>query len=309
MKRIFASIIIVISTILSFTSQASERLTAVLQHGDTPLAFYGEKALTEAIEAASAGDLITLSRGTFTSPGTINKAVKIQGIGTTTKLSAKITISIPDGQTGFLLEGLTIPEIEVKSNLSQSTFKRCTINIFNFSSSTVINCQIIQCNIINYISGRPVTENLLIDNCIINSEHLGCDAILNHCVITSLSGSTQNHSIKNSIIKSSCNDINMRYINVIFNSSRPLPADAYQENTIGLTGNEINALFASTTTYELTPEAAARYIVDGSQIGAYGGSTPYTLIPAIPQIKSASVPATVDSNGKITISFTVEAND
>lgn len=59
-------------------------------------------------------------------------------------------------------------------------------------------------------------------------------------------------------------------------------------------------------TYELTDEAAATYLGDdGTQVGIYGGSMPFTPTPSIPQVKKFVVKSTTD-NGKLKVNIDVE---
>ncbi len=329
MKNSLRLIMLAIMSLVVLNVSATERLTAVLQHNGTPRAFYGENALVEAVEAAEPGDLISLSRGTFliNDKYNITKALKIQGYGDFTTIKIKnssrgyLYLNIPAEQSGLHLEGLNFGNCTVTNSgtFLNTTIKNCkfpySLNPLNSSNHTLDNCEISQCHISSlHTNAMTVASNLYIHNCIIGNNDLKIEAVIDRCVITSTPYSASNHSIKNSIINgnlssSSSFSSTMRYTNVIYDSSSSIAEPLYSENMIGLSRDEIKALFKSTATYELTDEAAARYEFNGSQIGAYGGSTPYTLIPAIPQITSAAVPSTVSADGQLQISFTVEAHD
>lgn len=320
MKNSLRLILLAIMSLVILNVSATERLTAVLQHNDTPRAFYGDSAFIQAVEAAESGDQIMLSKGTFTAPNTIAKALKIQGIGINTIIQGTVIFEIPTGQTGLYLEGLHFSsQIDNKGYLSDAIIKRCNLKNINLtvdSKSNVNNCEIYQCSINEFQCSHNSTTNLYIHNCYINSDAITSDAIIDRCVIGNLyrwqlsSIYCNNHSIKNSIIKNAVSNLTgMRYINVLYSDTQIINENIYQENVTQLSKDELNALFKSTDTYELTDEAAARYVFDGSQIGAYGGSTPYTLVPSIPQITSATVPSTVNADGQMQISFTVEAHE
>lgn len=62
-------------------SFAQTSFIATLQHEGEFTHYYGAGALTSAYNAAATGDIITLSPGTFTSPGTINKSITVRGTG------------------------------------------------------------------------------------------------------------------------------------------------------------------------------------------------------------------------------------
>lgn len=68
-------------SISMFLGVKAQTLTATLQQGETMTPFYGENAFIEAYEAASDGDVITLSSGNFHTVGKIEKQVKIIGNG------------------------------------------------------------------------------------------------------------------------------------------------------------------------------------------------------------------------------------
>lgn len=77
MKKLFLSMV---AAMLATVSFAQSDLVATLTHGTSIFAYYGDNALVEAVEAASEGDVITLSSGTFNG-ATINKALTIRGAG------------------------------------------------------------------------------------------------------------------------------------------------------------------------------------------------------------------------------------
>lgn len=62
-------------------SFAQNSYVATLQHGSDVSQYYGSGALTSAYNAAVDGDVITLSPGTFTSPGNIKKGITLRGTG------------------------------------------------------------------------------------------------------------------------------------------------------------------------------------------------------------------------------------
>ena len=82
-----------------------------------------------------------------------------------------------------------------------------------------------------------------------------------------------------------------------------------------LSQNEFKALFAdgeyaytNDRTYELTAEAARQYLGDdGTQVGIYGGDTPFTDVPTNPQITSRQIATKTDNDGKLSVKITVEA--
>lgn len=67
-----------------------------------------------------------------------------------------------------------------------------------------------------------------------------------------------------------------------------------------------NENFSSYETYELTDEAAARYLGDdGTQVGVYGGASPFNVNPTTPQVTKFSVNSTTE-NGQLKVKINVE---
>lgn len=62
-------------------SFAQTNFVATLQHEGEFTHYYGAGALQSAYNAAETGDIITLSPGTFTSPGTMSKSITLRGAG------------------------------------------------------------------------------------------------------------------------------------------------------------------------------------------------------------------------------------
>lgn len=91
-------------------SYAQTNFIATLQHEGGFTHYYGAGALTTAYNAAEAGDIITLSPGTFTSPGTINKSITLRGAGveseSKTYISNETTFCATDSAMVTTVEGI-----------------------------------------------------------------------------------------------------------------------------------------------------------------------------------------------------------
>ena len=99
MKKFFISLVALVCAAMCFAQ--SSRL-ATLSHDGKVTTFYGAFALRDAHDAASNGDVITLSSGTFNAV-TIKKALTIRGAGmvidsvhTPTIIGSRLDIAIPD---------------------------------------------------------------------------------------------------------------------------------------------------------------------------------------------------------------------
>lgn len=91
-------------------SFAQTSFIATLQHEGEFTHYYGAGALTSAYNAAATGDIITLSPGTFSTPGTINKGITLRGNGVEaaqkTFISGETTIASTDETMVTTVEGI-----------------------------------------------------------------------------------------------------------------------------------------------------------------------------------------------------------
>lgn len=321
MKKIFNfSKAIVLLTVLftAITAYANDKTTAVLQHGDTPQAFYGANAFKEAMEAAQHGDRISLSSGVFNQT-TINKAVKIQGAGLSTRINGGIEIAITNSHPGLEVEGVNFLEhvtLQTNDTLNDATFKRCRFSGRFINHMHCINNTFIQCQFWGYVElnlHSKIRKGIFYTNCTFNnvqSCQVNDDINFKNCVINQMYPYIRSGNVSNSIIQHDASPAEaMKYSNVIIPSDGDKPhPEAWQENIIYLTRDEINALFKEG--YELTDEAAAKYLgSDGKQLGAYGGAFPFTLTPAIPEITSVKIDPLVKEDGKLSISISAKTNN
>lgn len=332
MRFFLATAIMLLCAVTSVKAQ--DVATAILQHGDNVKTFNGVGALGQALEIAEDGDLISLSSGLFNGVK-ITKAVKIQGAGystagfdqakgdgTTTRIQGKFDIEISEEESNLHLEGLHLLNIiEVKGMLLDALVRNC-----RFSSRFQLvdqskNCSFIECWISEFdIDENPV--NLLIDHCVINNlygDGPAGIAKINNCIIKELWNPGHQYTIRGAAI-SNCiithkagNGENTVWTNCIWtndhgsSSFNPNP-NASQTNLTFLNKDAINALFKPETFYELTDEAAKNYLgTDGTQIGIYGGTIPFSNVPTIPQIIKAEIPSETTADGKLPISITVES--
>ena len=61
-----------------------------------------------------------------------------------------------------------------------------------------------------------------------------------------------------------------------------------------------------TSYYKLTDEAAAKYLgTDGTQVGMYGGASPFSPIPNYPRIKKFNVASQPTADGKLDVEIQV----
>ena len=101
---------------------ANDKQTAILQHGENATVYEGVDALVEAYTAAEAGDVITLSSGTF-NPTNIDKSISIYGAGfeedTTTGTDVTtLNNSISIGSAGSTLNNVHLEGLHIYGAIS-----------------------------------------------------------------------------------------------------------------------------------------------------------------------------------------------
>ena len=338
MKTKLLAIVVLAVFVFIHKVVAQDIAVVTLQHGETMTAFYGTGAFREAVEAAEAGDLITLSGNTFEAT-TITKPLVIQGAGYVqdinnfrykTTISGHLKIQIPGGGAGLLLEGIRSDGAVVifGDSLNDFTFRKCEFN--NLALLTVNSgCIVEQCRINEEFSINAPTTNLYMTNSIVSKlcgEGGSNTNIINHCVITSQVNNNVVANFYNSLINNPSGASSCNYYNNVMNVngcySTFKSTNNNNNNTIfefnissslgtSWVHDEYRALFIdgkSNYDYRLTEEAAATYLGnDSTQVGIYGGEMPFTDVPTNPQITFKNISACSNANGKISVRVTVEA--
>lgn len=316
MKKLFLLLTVVMA--FAFCAKAQISLVATLSHKGQISTFYSTQALEYAYEAAVDGDIITLSAGSFESPGTIKKNITIRGAGmmndyNLTAIQNMVYINTeqsPDSTLHFTAEGIYFNKVQVNSESFIPEFVKCR---FGYLWGTAIQGRIInsiiECgttfngfNIINsYISNRQNYslnfDDIDLLNCVINDNyHVYIDGVMTNCLIISDNEISSNSAVIRSCIAISnkptfFNQNNVvNYDNQVFDST----TDVFKEGT---------------TTYELTDANKAAWIgSDGTEIGMHGGQFPFTTQLSNPQITKFEVAPKTDSEGKLSVKIEVKAN-
>jgi len=336
MKNVFLAATIMVALIWGTTAYSQDVAMATLQHGDNMQAFYGADGLKNALAAAVQGDLITLSAGGFNA-ATIDKGVTIQGAGYVTDAengrfpTVIVGTYCNIGQTeGLTIEGIYMDYVQPAdhSSIIDLTIRKCRLASLRFQNyGSTKNCWIDQCRIQDFLAD-PECENLHITNSVIGSwgyDGTASNATLciENCTFTGDIWATLNSAVfKNNIIRevislnqnagSSLNPTCSAYNNVFISGS----ADACAIN-VGNMQSTISELFGKETleyidteTYELTESARTTFLgTDGSQVGIYGGDTPFTDVPTNPQVISKNIDTRTSADGKLKVNITVKAQN
>lgn len=145
------------ATMLVFAQNSTQ--TALLQHGEETTTFYGVDAFINALAAASTGDIITLSSGTFNA-GDLGKAITLRGVGCVSddELNMLPTIIAGDFQTWnsnapavLTVEGIFFDGVITVNGQHAPVFIRCNINEIKWgsegSSAGMYDAEFINCRI------------------------------------------------------------------------------------------------------------------------------------------------------------------
>lgn len=336
MKRLISLVAVLACMAVGYAQSA---LVATLNHGEAVSVFYGASALAEAYNAATHGDVITLSNGTFNSVD-IAKNITVRGAGMDetglcTRISGDVYLKgVPDSvdATGHLtLEGLYHDgEIKFSTKTKNTHFVKCRLNVvIPFSGGILQNAVFLQCRIkgklnvttlgsyahcINSVIYNPDVSSSSKDtqfeftNCLVIGNPTNWDhSLFTNCVLKA-TGTT--YYIPSSCMVSDC--LGIGYSNSTMDIFKELyPANKYdmvQNIEIATIFKTFKGTYSDTETFELTDEAKAQYLgTDGTEVGIYGGSLPFTTESSLPKIKKFNVASKSTEDGKLKVEIEVSS--
>lgn len=204
MKELLLSLVALLGAIAVNAQVVSETISATLQNGETTTVYYGTDALKTALNNAADGDIITLSSGTFSTPGNITKSVKIYGAGyendpvtgvARTFLDGGINMNgvegvhvdnfymeglyvngavyIADAGSDELIEGVKLVKcrttnIDIRENSDATIIRQCLVEGNIGGSNTVASGFMVQnCYVTGEISGFATESAIVVDHCIL----------------------------------------------------------------------------------------------------------------------------------------------
>lgn len=322
-KGLFLTLLSVVLFSLRVSAQSS--LLATLNHEGTISTYYGASALQQAYNAATHGDVITLSSGSFLGTD-IKKAITLRGAGMQvdtvshtepTVITNNFTIDISDTLSHRLtMEGIYSNQTIKVNTLKNAMFLKCRFYEFTYSSqstSKMVDLNFIHCRIAYYF--RLTNGSAAFTNCVINNiyQNSGSPMSLTNCY-TKASPYQENSEFKNCIIvntnggTSTCTYYNNLYV-AESNSNLNSPNNTNvkilntDERIKFLTGD-----YSDDKDYVLTD--AVRALIkgtDGTEVGIYGGSLPYDPTPTNPQITKFNVAAKSTADGKLSVDIEVNS--
>lgn len=321
-KKLLLSMILA----LGFTyAKADVAPTVMLSHnGQRTMYMYDQ--VQQAINAASDGDTIYLSNGSF-EPFNVTKRIMVRGTGPETIISGGCTVYIA-GQNPLsmpVLDALTFTgNISVTCANKQLTIRKCQMNDLNFTESDFHDVKLDRCDIQGTLH---LTQKVKEFNCFNTKirtlqpyDYLHGSAYFNHCNIREI----------NDTILATFDNCVLRYCKAWHHNNYYgtciggctlnycIYLDYYSYVDIGSTSNTSSAIFLynpSVTfnncySVDIRSENVVGYSSssylgnDGTMVGCYGGQNPFRRTPELPRVTKSSVQ--VDAvNKKLNVTLTL----
>lgn len=309
---------------MSLTASAVTINKALLEHNGEVTLFDGDK-IQDAISAASDGDVIYLTLGTF-KPFNVTKQITIRGTGDTSIIDGDVTISMPGAPklTSPVLESLAVSgTVHVGAQVDDMIIRKC--KIANFTIGAQIDGAVIdRCYITSALTLSSYIKGMTVVNTKLNAVQANSGATQNttfvNCNFYTLYTDYFSATIMNSIVQSisATNNYYGGTLNstVVLNSliNKYYRSSSYPFS-IGSSSITQECYIVSeqdvvTSTCECkydtyTLQSKAYLGTDGTVVGIYGGDTPFTLDPTVPKVTNSDVKLdtkTKKLNVKLTVS-------
>ena len=318
MKKTIYAIAMMLMTGISAFSQ-TEDTKVILQSGAATTIYDGTQIST-AIGAAKKGDILYLSEGTYDS-FTIDKEILVRGVGANTWIEGDVTISIPNNATltQAVLEGVNVSgtititqpvtnliirntkvtDVKVNGALTNGLIDRCwitgTFNMNNYTDDTMVKNSKVK-----FISAGSLTYNKCkFLNCNIGKRKNNTTAaVFTNCIIGSYIYMTGGEISGLGTMESSV------FTNTLFNTNY---------GAIGSSSTQTNCYLVEAYngvcdegTLESRVDLSSYLGTDGTEVGVYGGTTPFTLDPQVAKVTESTF--TVDTDDKkLTVKLKVAA--
>lgn len=327
MKKIV--MVFVCFALVSMTTKAQTAKVALQHNGNVTL--YDADKLADALTASVDGDTLYLNEGRFVGDVTITKKVSIIGSGTNTILTGNVKVSIPSSPTltSHLLDALYLENkgITVTLPLKGLKIRKCIFSGLDFTALTedilidrcfsrgsgsaslrlsknVKNMSVINTKVNNLRGDAEYVGDANFINC--NIYHLdnyyydytsngegSCRATYLNCIIRDWNSSSTYY------------DSSTIYVNCLCGTNsfkKTVNQNCWNYNNLGILDNSTNC---SLTDDQLRSN---NYLgTDGTVVGITGGTTPYTLVPAVPKVSDYTIKVDTETK-KLNVNIKVKAN-
>lgn len=310
MKKMF---LFALMCLISISSFAIETTKCVLQHNGVAK-IYDASAIATALANAVDGDILFLSEGNYDG-FTLDKIVYVKGVGEKTIINS-INVNIPNNPSleKVLIEDVKVWEVYLESEMSGFCMKHAIVTnfIINKLNNNILieQCQIATIEQSRHINNMSVRNSKIFDIETITSEvrygvtqyvytgkPMGTCTYTN-CNIRNLknydSGKSVNGIFVNCIIGGTstwynghdiigdCHFVNSLFKSEINHDESCVIQQCYYDSNLAFDLYDCN--------FENSELLSKGYLGDeGTIVGVYGGSNPFTLDPSIPKVTSSSI--------------------
>ncbi len=332
-KAISAALFVLLLSVVGMKNALAQTQVATLQHGDDMSAFYGANAFVEAHAAATDGDIITLSSGTFNQT-TITKAITLHGAGcvadtlgiSPTIITNTCIINVPNESVYLIIEGIAFQsQVYHYGNLYRAKFIKCDFNGGITNSNSISVCmvndvQFINCRINGSARINSCNNSVSFINCVVAILYHYQTTVVNpldyinmyNSIICGFQSSTKNYNLYNCILGSSnnvqlsnsyaynCIEVGSVFSNSV-NTYDCMSVDSYSDVFESFDGT-----FSNYADFHLKEEIATSFLGnDGTEVGIYGGMSPYNTRPSYLILNRCIVAPRSTVDGKLSVDIEV----
>lgn len=318
------------ATTLVFAQNSTQ--TALLQHGDEITTFYGADAFISAEAAATTGDIITLSSGTFNAPEILDKSITLRGVGCVTDdeldihpttIAGNIKACVTDSNEKHLtVEGVFFDGVFQFEILRAPVFIKCNFEEIKWNGGSTegsYDSDFINCRIKWFRSAY--IQNTTFHNCVVYDSRDGMSAGESFNTIiayNSVFGLYQPHNnlfAYNSVVYGNGMKGNSVAHNCIARGAGIIAYCSYYDCWVYEEFRDIFETFEGpaydgnnyvTESFRLNSEVANQCLgQDGTQVGIYGGNMPYSTRPTYMTNYRTTVGQHSTPDGKLNIHIEV----
>lgn len=330
-KAMSAALFVLLLSVAGMKNALAQTQVATLQHGDDMSAFYGANALVEAHAAATAGDIITLSSGTFNQT-TITKAITLHGAGcvadtlgiSPTIITNSCDINVANESFYLIIEGIAFQSQISYRRLYYAKFIKCNMNNgiqdshAEGSNAILANdVQFINCRINGAATIKSQNNSVSIINCAVTQLiHSTFDNINVYnsviCGFSTNANYNKNFNLYNCILGSSnnvqistgyacnCIEIGSVFSNSV-NTYDCMSVDSYSDVFESFDGT-----FSNYVDFHLREDIPTSFLGnDGTEVGIYGGMSPYNTRPSYLILNRCIVAPRSTVDGKLSVDIEV----
>jgi hypothetical protein len=328
--------LLLICTLLCANVLFAQEQLATLKHNDSISVYYGANAFVQAYNAATHGDIITLSDGIFSTPSRVQKGITVRGNGAVADTARRSSgtyfmesFNVDYSSIGEIevnIEGVRFAEIykEYCSYSNRRTKINLTKCIIDTITSTTAN-QSVYITAYNCLfkggCGHGVNENLScnIYNCILNE---GSHYFPHYakCYNSIIMGKGDNENTTGDAQFHNCILINTdsvdtvidhyAYNNILINCTTD--GNEYAVGNVAMSLSDVfenwdgASLSTDLETYVLKSSVSDSIQgIDGTEIGIFGGFMPFDWRPTYSVIKRFNVANRTTADGKLSVDIEV----